>query len=436
MLLFGIAAAQPPVNYRPFRLDELKTPAGFEVTVYASVPGEPRLMTFGPNGVLYVAARGAGAIYAVPTANTTVRVLGALRGPHSVFFQGNTLYIAADDGIYLAGNAVTDDLAIRSQPVRIASLPVGGQHSSRTAGIGPDGKLYVTTGSTCNFCAEADTRRATAMRFEMDGSNQEIFAKGLRNSVGLAWHPFTGDLWATDNGGDGLGDDIPPDEVNILREGNDYGWPDCYANQRPVDWGDQARPDRCGQTTAPEAQLQAHSAPLGISFYTGAQFPASYVNDAFVAFHGSWNREQPTGYKVVRIHASSGHATGVEDFLWGFLDLNTRTQSGRPVHALNGPDGALYVSDDSTGNIYRVVYTGPRINPGGAVLRGSGIYELYGERLVNDPSQLFVTANGQSVTVLYAGPNQINFQVPDGLTGAINVVVQNEKASDQITVFQ
>jgi hypothetical protein len=183
--------------------------------------------------------------------------------------------------------------------------------------------------------------------------------------------------------------------------------------------------------------LQAHSAPLGISVYTGSQFPASYLNDAFVAFHGSWNRNVPTGYKLVHIRASSGDATGIEDFLWGFLDANSRTESGRPVGAITGPDGALYVSDDATGNIYRVAYTGPRINPNGIVQHSAGIYELYGENLVNDPARLVVSANGQSVRVLFAGPNQVNFQLPAAVTSPqITIVVENEKGSDAVFIGQ
>ena len=419
--------AQPSVNPRPFRIDELRTPAGFEVSIYARVPGGPRLMAFGPDGVLYVAARDAGAVYGVSAQDQVVRVLSGLRGPHSLVFQDNTLYVAADDGIYRVDSM---------SAVKIADLPVGGQHNSRTIGIGSDGKLYATAGSTCNFCLESDPRRAATMRFNLDGSGQEIFSRGQRNSVGIAWHPLTGDLWATDNGGDGLGDDIPPDEINILQPGGDYGWPDCYGDWQPLNWGSEARMERCSNTMAPEFKLQAHSAPLGISFYTGRQFPASYVNDAFVAFHGSWNRFEPTGYKVVRIHAASGHATGIEDFLWGFLDRKGRTTSGRPVDPVPGPDGALYVSDDDTGNIYRVSYSGPRINPAGIVRRESGVYELYGERLVNDPARLSVMANAQAVTVLFAGANQVNFQIPDGVTAPFTVVVQNEKASDSALVSE
>jgi glucose/arabinose dehydrogenase len=429
--------AQPPVNQRAFQLSELHTPRGFEVSVYAQVPGGPRLMTVGPNGILYVAVRGAGAIYAIAAQNQAVQALTGLPGPHSLVFLNGTLYVAADDGIYRVDNAITGDLVIRSQPMKIAELPVGGQHVTRTVVIGADSKLYATVGSTCNFCVETDPRRAATLRFNIDGSGQEFFSHGQRNSVGLAWHPITGDLWATDNGGDGLGDDIPPDEINILRLGVDYGWPDCYGNQRFVNWGAGAKSSRCANTAAPELELQAHSAPLGISFYTGSQFPAAYLNDAFVAFHGSWNRNVPTGYKLVHISASSGDATGIDDFLWGFLDANSRTESGRPAGVITGPDGALYVSDDATGNIYRVAYTGPRINPNGIVQHSGGICEMYGENLVNDPQRLSVSANGQSVSILFAGPNQVNFQLPAGVTSPpITIAVENEKGSDAAVIGQ
>lgn len=425
-------AAQPPVDSRPFALSELKTPPGFDVSVYARTNAGVRLMTFGPNGVLYAA--GSDSIFAIPAAGKVVRAFSGLSGAHSVVFRGNDLYAGANDGVYVFSNVVTDDLIIRGQPARIVSLPSGAGHTTRTMAFGPDGRIYVTAGSSCNFCIESDPRRAAMLRFEADGSGQTVYARGLRNSVDFAWHPITGDLWANDNGGDGLGDDVPPEEINIVRQGNDYGWPDCYAYRQPVNWGAGARPDRCSSTQAPEVEMQAHSAPLGISFYTGLQFPASYAGDAFVGFHGSWNRNVPAGYKVVRVRAGAGSAAGVEDFLWGFLDVDSRTWSGRPVQALAGPDGSLYVTDDSTGNIYRITYTGPRINPGGIVKRGPGIYELYGENLVNDASQFSITANGIPVTTLYAGTNQVNFVLPDGVTGDVTIIVKNEKAADQIVL--
>lgn len=434
LVLASAALAQAQnVSSRPFRLEELRTPPGFEVSVYARVGGSPRLMTFGPNGVLYVAARG-GSIAAIPEANRVVTARGGLNGPHSVAFQGNDLYVAVNDGVILFPDAVTEDLIIRSAPRRLFAFPAGGQHSSRTAYFGPDGGLYFTAGSTCNFCVEADPRRAAMMRYEPDGSGETVFARGLRNTVGFAWHPATGELWAVDNGGDGLGDDDPPEEINVIRQGGDYGWPDCRANQRGVNWGLAARPGRCAETLAPEFEMPAHSAPLAIAFYAGDMFPASWRNDALVGLHGSWNRTQPAGFKVARVRASSGRATAIEDLLWGFLDLGTRTRSGRPVHAISGPDGAVYVSDDATGNIYRVAYTGPRIAPGGIVRVAPRIYELYGSNLVNDPVEFGLYANGILAETLYVGRGQVNFILPEGLIGEVTIAVKNEKAVDETTI--
>jgi glucose/arabinose dehydrogenase len=429
-----VAAAQPPVTSRQFRIDELKTPPGFSVSVYARVSGGPRMMTFGPNGVLYVAARNNGIVYAIPDHDQAIPVLRGLNGPHSLEFHDGDLYVATDNAVLRFRAAVTPALVISSGAEQLASLPSGTGHTTRTLTIGPDGTIYVSAGSTCNFCVESDSRCAAVSRYDADGGNQAVYARGLRNSVGLAWHPVTGELWATDNGGDGLGEDIPADEINILRAGNDYGWPDCYSNQVPLNWGPEARTSRCAQTTAPEFQMQAHSAPLGISFYSGSMFPVSYQGDALVAFHGSWNRNEPTGYKVVRVNASSGHATGIQDFLWGFLDTTSRTTSGRPVHALSGPDGSVYVSDDATGNIYRVVYTGPRINPGGVFQRAARVFELYGTNLAGDPAQVSILANGVAVNTLYVSLDQINFVLPDAMSGSITIQVVNEKGSDQITL--
>jgi glucose/arabinose dehydrogenase len=184
-----------------------------------------------------------------------------------------------------------------------------------------------------------------------------MFATGLRNAVGLALHPVTGDVWATNNGRDWLGDDLPPETINVVKEGADFGWPRCHA-------GDLVDPEfggesGCSGVTAPALKMQAHSAPLGLAFYTGSVFPEPYRGDLFVAFHGSWNRSAPTGYKVVRVHfAADGSPGAPEDFATGFLDAD-RTMHGRPVGLATGPDGALYISDDKGGYIYRVSYVGP-----------------------------------------------------------------------------
>ena len=318
LALFAPAACPQAANSRQFSIEELRTPPGFEVSVYATVSGGPRHMAFGPNGVLYVAARNNGSVVAVPSKGRVVTAVRGLSGPHSLVFRESDLYVSVNDGVMRLREAITESFVISSQPQRVLAVPAGAGHTTRTVGFGPDSKIYVAIGSSCNFCIEADSRRASILQFDADGSNQQTFASGLRNAVGIAFHPLTGEIWATDNGGDGLGDNEPPEEVNIVTAGGDYGWPDCVANQRAARWGTQARPERCGSTLAPEIEMQAHSAPLGISFYTGDQFPVSFWNDALVAFHGSWNRTAPTGYKVVRVRTAGGRATGVvEDLLWG-----------------------------------------------------------------------------------------------------------------------
>ena len=435
-LLIPVVAYSQAVAGRAFRLDELRTPPGFEVSIWARPGGSPRLMTVGPNGVLYVAMYG-GTVVAIPERDRVVVALRNLSRPHSLEFRNGSLYVAVADGVVRFRDAVTDDLVIRSTAERVLSFPAGGQHASRTLGFGPDGMLYFVNGSTCNFCNEIDPRRATMTRYNADGTNETIFARGLRNTVGFAWHPVTGELWGPDHGGDNLGDNEPPEEINILREGKDYGWPDCIGNQRTVNWGPQARPGRCPESMAPEFEYQAHSAPLGFSFYTGDQFPAAWKNDGLLGLHGSWNRTQPSGYKVVRVKAASGRATGMEDFLWGFLDLNTRTRSGRPVHAITGADGAVYVSDDGTGMIYQVRYVGPRIAPGGIVKRtevaGLGrIYELYGSRLVNNPNDFALFIDGVRAETLYLSDGQVNFVIPASVRGEVTIAVKNEKATDEV----
>ncbi len=430
---------------RALDLKELQLPPGFEIEIHARDLGSARLLAFSPTGVLFVSDQG-DRILAIPEAGRVLTFASGLRQPHGLAFRGNDLYVAENHRIVVFRNATQPSL-IAGPPEQVATLPGGAEgHSTRTILWDAEGKLIATAGSTCNICNESDPRRATAMRFNADGSGMEIFSRGLRNTVGLALHPSTGEIWGADNGGDNLGDDQPPEEINILRSGGDYGWPRCYGSglRYPGFSGN------CSFQTAPELAMQAHSAPLGMGFYTGDAFPARYRHDAFVAFHGSWNRSQPTGYKVVRILASSGRATGIEDFLTGFL--RGTTTSGRPVHAITGPDGALYVSDDANGVVYRVRYAGPRINPegvvsaAGATVRAAagGLVSLYGAGFRDQavqattlplPVQLEdvrVTVNGAPAPLLYAGPRQINFQMPFGLGGRVTVAVTTARATDTL----
>jgi glucose/arabinose dehydrogenase len=227
--------------------------------------------------------------------------------------------------------------------------------------FGPDGRFYVTVGSTCNDCAERDERNATMMRGEADGRNLSIFARGLRNTIGFDWHPVTGELWGMDHGSDWRGDEQPPEELNRLVAGAHYGWPFCWGD-RQVDRMTAHEPPGttkaafCPGTVGPALTLAAHSAPLGMLFYRGSQFPAAYQGDAFVALHGSWNRNPVSGYKVVRIRFANGQPQGVEDFLTGFLAPSGDAQIGRPCGLAQEADGSLLVGDDTNGVIYRVQY--------------------------------------------------------------------------------
>jgi glucose/arabinose dehydrogenase len=234
----------------------------------------------------------------------------------------------------------------------VPDLPKGSGHWTRTIAFGPDGKLYVSVGSSCNVCNETDPRRAAVLQFSADGTGGRVFARGIRNAVGIAFHPATGALWATNNGRDWLGDDLPPETILILKDGAHYGWPYCNGSRVPdPDFG---RPDFCKTVALPTVEIQAHSAPLGLTFYTGEAFPVEYRGDLFVALHGSWNRSVPTGYKVIRIPVRDGKPGAPQDFGTGWLQGSRAW--GRPVDVITGKDGALYVSDDRAGVIYRIAY--------------------------------------------------------------------------------
>jgi len=253
---------------------------------------------------------------------------------------------------------ITEKMSILREDGRtIVQLPTGGGHSTRTILFGPDGKLYVSIGSSCDHCVETDERRATICRCNPDGSQFEIFARGLRNAVGLAFQPGASDLWASCHGRDFLGDDLPPECFYRVEQGKHYGWPYSYTHHG------KAVPDpdmgKLGlrQTGFPVLEYQAHAAPLGITFYTGQAFPAKYRKGFFAAFHGSWNRSRPVGCKVVFVPLTAKKKAGKPvDFLWGFQQGAGRL--GRPVDLVTGPEGELFVSDDHGERIFRVIYVG------------------------------------------------------------------------------
>jgi glucose/arabinose dehydrogenase len=311
-------------------------------------------MALSPSGTLFLSITQAGKVVALPdqdgdgVADRIVTVSQGLDLPHGLAFHGGYLYVAETGRVVRF--PMQGDQPSGSPEVVVPNLPRGAGHFTRSLGIGPDGKLYVSIGSSCNVCLESDPRRAAIVRYNLDGSGEEIYARGLRNAVSFVWRPGSDELWATDMGRDWLGDDFPPDELNLVRQGADYGWPYCNGSQVPdPDFGS---PQRCASTVPPRLSFQAHSAPIGLRFCSGCALPLLYQGQLFVAFHGSWNRSVPTGYKVVVVPFRDSNPTGYYDFVTGWL---VGTQAwGRPVDVIFGADGALYISDDRAGAVYRV----------------------------------------------------------------------------------
>jgi len=353
-----------------FDLSHLQAPPGFHISVFAENVDNARMMAFTPGGVLLVSESGEGKVVALPDpkhagkADRTVTVLDRLNEPHGLAFYQGKLYVAENDKVRRYDWDEANFKA--SNPKKLADLPTGGGHSTRSI-VFHGGKMYVSAGSSCNICIEKDPRRATVMEFNPDGSGQKILAKGLRNAVGLAVNPKTDTVWVTVNGRDWLGDDLPPETIYDLgKDGGDAGWPYCYGDRVfDSDFAKSAATgvgeNRCKSLIEPKVQMQAHSAPLGLAFYEGSNFPAEYRNNIFLAFHGSWNRSVPTGYKIVRVKLDDKGQPqgGPEDFITGWLapgETQKGRWMGRPVGVAFADDGAMYVSDDAGGVIYRITY--------------------------------------------------------------------------------
>ncbi|WP_233998647.1 PQQ-dependent sugar dehydrogenase [Microbulbifer pacificus] len=285
-------------------------------------------------------------------------LIDGLQRPHGLALHEDWLYIAESNGV---GRALFDhsDGRIAGRYQRVVNHLAGtGNHWTKTIGMGPDGWMYLSSGSTCNVCEEEDPHRATIMRFRPDGSHFEIFATGLRNSVGFDWSPRDGALYATDNGRDWLGNDFPPCELNRIVRGGFYGWPYANGNRVPdPDFGEGKHSEiqrKIAASIPPVFEFRAHNAPLGMRFLRSPEQPDAYRDVALVALHGSWNRDVKDGYKVVALHWDDRGAIHAEDFLWGFLGDDKNTVYGRPVDIVEDPRGNIYVSDDYAGAIYRI----------------------------------------------------------------------------------
>ena len=338
--------------------ERLAAPAGMRVQVYSGEVPLARVMLFTPEGDLIVSRTRAGVVSLLEHDRNADGIADGHRvlfenldGPHGLALHDGWLYVAERTSISRVRFDSTTGTPNGSLEPVLTGLTTDGFHQTKTIGIGPDGWLYLAHGSSCNACVEKDPRRATMMRLRPDGSSAEIHATGLRNSVGFDWAPWDGALYATDNGRDLLGDDFPPDELNRIEQGRFYGWP--YVNGFGV-----ADPDLGGNyagdpvPTHPVHGFRPHNAPLGIHFVRAAKLPAGYERTALVALHASWNRSTPDGCKVVALRWRDDGTIEESDFLTGFL--SDAGIIGRPAFVTEGPDGAIYVSDDYAGVVYRV----------------------------------------------------------------------------------
>jgi glucose/arabinose dehydrogenase len=345
----------------------LKLPPGFTISIFAKGLGSPRVLADDPGGTLLASIPAQGKVVALPdknrdgVADAVVTVAQNLSRPHGMIFRQeggkHKLYIAEVEQLAVYDYNEKNFKAANKK--KILELPGGGRHWTRTMVFlpPPDNRLLISVGSSCDTCVEKDWRYAKVLSANPDGSNLKVFASGLRNAVFMALHPLTQQVWVTEMGRDFLGDDLPPDEINILQEGKDYGWPYCYGKRIHDSQFDPkgAKKDFCKQTIPSHIDLQAHSAPLGLAFFPEQGWPQEYRHNLLVAYHGSWNRSVPTGYQVVRIKLDGkGNYLGMEDFVSGWL---TRQGAlGRPVDISIKNNGEIYISDDKAGAVYRVVY--------------------------------------------------------------------------------
>jgi len=358
--LVAVDVLVPPGMAEHLRGRQLQVPPGWEVAVFASGLGKVRMLALNGDGVLLASLPGEGKVVALPDADRngradrTIDFAEGLNSPHGLGYSGDLLWVAGTGVIYRLPDRNRDLRADRIERFS-TDIPGSGGHWTRSLAVAADGSLLVSAGSSCNACRETDQRRASVMRFVPPDPAGSLFASGLRNSVGLAFRPGSDELWGSDNGRDLLGDDLPPDEINLIRPGGDYGWPDCYGQRLPdPQFGSETR---CRETLPSAVDLQAHSAPLGIAFMPNPGLVAGADQLLLVAFHGSWNRSVPTGYKLVAIPFQAGRPVAAPvDLVRGWL--GDGVVWGRPVAPLLATDGAILLSDDYAGVIYRI--TPPR----------------------------------------------------------------------------
>lgn len=344
----------------------LELPDGFAINVYRTGLGQARMLGVHGEHVYVTQPMQGNVLRLVDTdedgvAEAQAVVASNLPMVHGIAFHEDEVFLANVHSVY--HGSVEADGSFGTLTEIISDLPDGGQHALRTLGVGPDDLLYISVGSDCDACPETNPEHATLLRSTLAGQAagaRTILASGLRNTIGFGWHPVTDALWGMDHGSDWRGNDLPPEELNAIVAGKDYGWPYCYGNREPdpiiQDPPGSTKAAYCAATEPPVLLNQAHQAPIGMAFYTGSSFPARYLNGAFVAFHGSWNRKPATGYRVAFIAFEGGQPQAIEDFVDGFLIQEGTATFGRPAGIAIAPDGALLFTDDTNGIVYRVQY--------------------------------------------------------------------------------
>ena len=347
------------------RVRQLKVPVGFTITKFAKNLNKPRMLAVHTDGTVYVTDRDKGTVTMLRDTNKDgkadqQKVVATKDQMHGIALRDNKAFLVTVKEIYTAD--INKDGTLGQLKMIIDDLPDGGQHPNRTIEFGPDGMMYVSVGSTCNACEETSKESATMLQMKPDGSGRRVYAKGLRNTIGFDWHPQTKEFWGFDHGIDWLGDDVHGEELNKLEDGGDYGWPYVYENGKPnladeppmgMSWEEYAK-----KTKFPALTYTPHSAPLDMIFYKGNQLPKEYQGDAIVTLRGSWNRKEPSGYKVVRVRFENGKPTKVEDLVTGFLVNGNQEQFARLTGLAQHQDGSILFSDDDNGVIYRLAYTG------------------------------------------------------------------------------
>ena len=344
------------------RLQDIQLPEGFQIEIYAENVENARQMALGDKGTIFVGSRRLGKVHAVidsdgdQKADKVLLVAENLFMPSGLAFKDGALYVAEVNKIWKYADIEQNLTNIPSPELISDAYPDDSHHGWKYLGFGPDGQLYVPVGAPCNICEKEEEIYSSMTRLKLDGSAPEIYAKGIRNSVGFDWHPVTGDLWFTENGRDWLTDDTPPDELNrITEKGQHFGYPYCHGGTlADPKFGDKRE---CSEFVAPAQNLNAHVAAIGMTFYTGKKFPEKYHNQILIAEHGSWNRKEPDGYRITCVTLDKdSKATSYEVFAEGWLKEDEAW--GRPSDVLMMPDGSILVSDDTADLIYRISYKG------------------------------------------------------------------------------